>query len=58
MDDEGTDGVVSSTMKIKVIAPTRYGLEDLPCVPASLSFCFFCLWSDTGALHDESVYWY
>ena len=36
--DEGIDGVVSSTVKIKVVAPIRYGLEDQSCLPSQMSF--------------------
>ena len=35
--DEGIDGVVSSMMKIKVVAPIRYGLEDQSYLPSQVS---------------------
>ena len=41
--DEGIDGIVSSTMKIKVVAPIRYGLEDHSCLPSPMSFFHSCL---------------
>ena len=55
--DEGIDGVVSSTMKIKVVAPIRYGLEDQSCLPSTrpaefvylrsvVMAEFFCLTAD------------
>ena len=42
--DEGIDGLVSSSMKIKVVAPVRYGLEDQSCLPSTrpAEFVFLC----------------
>ena len=39
--DEGIDGVVSFTMKMEVVAPTRYGLEDQCCLPSTRPVEFF-----------------
>ena len=38
--DEGTDGDVSSTVKVKAVAPMRYGLEDFSCLPSVFSAVF------------------
>ena len=42
LTDEGIDGVVSSTMKIKVVAPIRYVLEDQSCFHSQMSFYHSC----------------
>ena len=37
--------VVSSMMKIKVVAPIRHGLEDQSCLPSQISFFHSCTMS-------------